>query len=704
MSREIELASHPLRALKNILQGIARYSRRDWLRCALLALLGFIVRTPALQGALIWDDQYLARDNPFIKSPILILEAFRHHLFLDSYSAHYRPVQNISFIWDYMLWNTNTYGFHLTNLLLHVLSGVLLYFLLKKLFAAMSVFASEMQRLASLSAFIIALLWVVHPVHSAAVDYISGRADSLAFLFACGGWLLVLCAREMKSSYGRAASYSLAVLCGLLSLCSREIACVWFALFLLHLFFFEKQIGRRAKIISLGCCVVLLGIYGALRQLPERRPNANPSSEWSRPTRAVLMLRALGDYGRLMVLPSHLHMERTVIDPSNYGTKESWRRSAGSEYLSILGLAVAGALLAGSLRKGTGQPMRIFGVCWFLFGYLPISNLIELNATSAEHWLYLPSVGFLIFLAGCAIDLPSRYRKFSIALAGIAVIGFSVRSAIRSSDWVTPETFYRRTLAAGGMTTRIGVNLAQIYANRGEYAKAEQIYRRVLAITPDYPIARTNLAEVLNQENKKAEAEALLRSVNSTAAETRKEYPRTWIAALNLAHLRHEEKDDEQAMRILEQARIDYPHTWEIISFEAEILRERKGPKAALQLVETFARKNWWHYGASIALGRLYFEAGKLEYATAALHRASLLDVHDVVALNLIATLNVRQNHLEEAWRVQRRAVARQPDEPRQYVMLSNILEKMGRADEARSAMAEVTRLQALAQTQPVAN
>jgi Flp pilus assembly protein TadD len=53
---------------------------------------------------------------------------------------------------------------------------------------------------------------------------------------------------------------------------------------------------------------------------------------------------------------------------------------------------------------------------------------------------------------------------------------------------------------------------------------------------------------------------------------------------------------------------------------------------------------------------------------------------------------------------VQRRAVARQPDEPRQYVMLSNILEKMGRTDEARSAMANVNRLQALARTGPVAN
>src|SRR3954451_3158899 len=79
--------------------------RLTWVRCAILALLGFAVRFPSLQGQLIWDDQYLAHDNPFIKSPVLILESFRHYLFLDSFSAHYRPVQNISYIFDYLIWN-----------------------------------------------------------------------------------------------------------------------------------------------------------------------------------------------------------------------------------------------------------------------------------------------------------------------------------------------------------------------------------------------------------------------------------------------------------------------------------------------------------------------------------------------------------------------------------------------------------------------
>src|SRR6202795_2225475 len=159
---------------------LAIYLRRDWLRALLLVVVAVTVHAPALQGERIWDDAYLAHDSPFIKSPLLILEAFRHYLFLDSFSVYYRPVQNISFIVDYFFWNTDAYGFHLTNVLLHAASGVLLYFLLRHLFASLflrpvsiAVRARALRRLPliSLVAFFVALTWVVHPVHSAAVDY-----------------------------------------------------------------------------------------------------------------------------------------------------------------------------------------------------------------------------------------------------------------------------------------------------------------------------------------------------------------------------------------------------------------------------------------------------------------------------------------------------------------------------------------------------
>ena len=61
------------------LQKAAALVQRKWLRYVFLALLGLAVHFPALQGELIWDDSFLARDNPFIKSPVLMVEAFRQY-------------------------------------------------------------------------------------------------------------------------------------------------------------------------------------------------------------------------------------------------------------------------------------------------------------------------------------------------------------------------------------------------------------------------------------------------------------------------------------------------------------------------------------------------------------------------------------------------------------------------------------------------
>jgi tetratricopeptide (TPR) repeat protein len=671
------------------------YLEADWLRVAILSLAALLIHLPALGGELIWDDNYLAQGNPFIKSPLLALEAFRHYLFLDSFSAHYRPVQNLSFMVDYAFWTDNPYGFHLTNILLHGASGVLLYFLLRRILRPL--FRAQLGEGAmSAAAFLVALLWTVHPVHSAAVDYISGRADSLAFGFAAGGWLLFLHARDLKSAWLRILLYLLAAGVGLLALCSRETAGIWLFIFVLHNLFFATGWSRRGKIALLLASVVLFLTYVGLRQLPEHRfsPSADPG--WSAPMRSVLVLRALGDYGRLMVWPANLHMERTVVNPDNYKSYTSWQNSIASEYLSVLGLSVAALLILGCYWRGHGQRTRIFGATWFVCGFLPVSNLFNLNATVAEHWLYLPSVGLLLWLAGAALDLPQRMRPMLTAAAGIAVLALSVRSAERSSDWTTTEHFYKRTIAAGGNSARVSLNLGQLYAARGEYSRAEKIFREILRNVPDYPIAKSNLANALYHQARTKEAEALFASAAANATQDRHEFPRTWLAAVNLAGIRLANNDAKGALAILEKARADYPDVWEIVGRESEVLRQTKGPWAAFQLVADFSRDHWWHYGARLALGRLYAEAGDAEHAVQALRAASCLDIHEVDALNLIARVRMRQHRFNDAYRAQKRAVARQPDAPRQYILLSDILEKMGQTAAAKDAIAEVARLEAV--------
>lgn len=692
---------------------IVRLIHAHWFRCVVLSSAAILVHSPALQGQRIWDDQYLAHDNPFIKSPLLIPESFRHYLFLDSLSAHYRPVQNISFIVDYFFWNSNEFGFHFTNVLLHAGSGILLYFLLRQLFASFFFRrfpfvargrAESRSQWISNVAFLVAALWVFHPVHSAAVDYISGRADSLAFFFAAAGWLLFLNAQSVSRPILRFSVYALATISALLALLSREIACIWIALFAAHLLFVERGILFRRRLGAIVCCALLLAVYAGLRELPGERSTPPPQAGWTAPVRVVLMARALGDYARLMIFPGNLHMERTVVDPVGWRTNSDWRRSIKSEYLSILGLFLFGALTWGSLKRGRAQPVRIFGASWFIAGYLPISNAFQLNATVAEHWLYLPLVGFLIFLFGCAIELPLRYRHVLTSIALVAVGALSLRSFARSGDWATEEIFYQRTLAAGGESSRVSVNLAQVYVRRGDYLVAEKILRRVLQHTPDYPTARINLGNVLLQEGKAAEAETFFRSLFKDDAKMSKEYPRTWIAAVNLACVRHRAGDDAGAFAILDSARAAHPGIWELISYESELRRETGGPQAALPLIENFAREHWWHYGAAVALGRLYAETDDIARAEAALSHASWLDVHDAEALHLMAMISLRQNNLPKAFRAQRRAVKRQPDQPSQYLLLSNILEKMGRGNEARAALAQASRLRELAGTPTAAN
>ena len=688
------------RAAEPVGSKVIRYSANAWARCLALLLFGIGVHIPSLGGELLWDDVPLVKDNPLIRSPALIWEAFRHYLFPDTYAGHYRPVQTISYICDYFFWNKNPYGYHLSNILWHVLSGILLYFLLCRLLPSLvERWPRGRMRSGTSSnvAFFLALFWVVHPVHSAAVDYVSGRADSLAFFFACAGWLLYLRAQDLTASWTRRSLLVLAALSALLSLCSRETGALWMLMFLLYLFGFQKKQLLPGKLCVLAVCLGLAMLYAGLRQLPEHRPENVAAATWSPGMRALLMVRALGDYSRLLLFPSQLHVERSVWEPALGRGQANWRDAVALHGLSIGGALAFGVLLFGALKKGAGRRVRLFGASWFFLTYLPTSNLFDLNATVAEHWLYLPSVGICIFFAGFLFELPARWVRATVAFACVAVTGLSARSAIRSSDWKDPETFFRRTFAAGGASSRIGVNLAVIYATQGEHAKAEAVLRKVLQVRPAYPLARNNLALALSAQGKTEEAEAMFETANKSVGADTGGYPATSDAARHLARLRHKENDDKAAFAILDQALHDYPGNWELVRLQAEIVRENKGAAAALPIVQNFVGEHWWHAGASITLGGLFLEIGDLPHAAEALRQASRLDVYGTNALNLLAMISVRRNKFEDAWRIQRRAIARQPDDPRQYFIVADILEKLGRHDEAKTALAQAAVLQALA-------
>ena len=674
-----------------------RWIAKPWVAWLLCFVAGLLAYAPSLGGDLIWDDYYLVRENPFFRSPVFGAEVFRHYLFFDSFSTYYRPLQNWSYMLDYWVWRGDPAGYHLTNILLHSLSGIFLFELLRRILPGLTGSDDKGARCQTIdyAALFVALIWIVHPIHNAAVAYISGRADSLASVLALPAWLLAHRAMRMGTLTGRVGLGLLAAMLMLGALCAKEIALLWLVLFAVHLLAFDRRLNWRVKGLALAGALAVLGTYAVLHALPGSRAPMESGPPLALDGRFLLMLRALGDYAGLIVWPGRLYMERTLSDPAIYSSVESWRAFPHYEYLSVLGLLAGLGAIWLCRRRGPGRRLRCFGAVWFGVAFLPISNLFPLNAEVAEHWIYLASIGALMLFAGSALALPRRLQMAAAACACAALVALGARTAVRAGDWVNAETFCVRTIADGGATPRILSTLAGLYGERGDFPKQEAVLRKMIARFPDYAPARINLGICLSKQGRSAEAETLLRVEKNDADTVARRYPRTWPAALNLARLRHDAGHDDEALAVLAEARARFPETWELVKYESEIRKAGPGVAAALPAVADYAAAHWWHLDSWFTLGRLRYTAGEPDAAIAALRAASRLDIYNAAPLTDIARIELERGRPEAALAQQLEAMRREPDQPSHYLMLGSIFEKLGRPAEASAALQKAAALAA---------
>ena len=386
---------------------------------------------------------------------------------------------------------------------------------------------------------------------------------------------------------------------------------------------------------------------------------------------------------------------------TNYRSHASWQKSAGTEYLSIGGLLVAGLL-------GLWLPAPWTRTKGANFRRLLVRRRFPADFESLRSQCHRGrALALLCRASGCSSSLPVRRSIFrgrsrrALATGGCAAaLALSLRSAARSSDWVTAEHFYQQTIASGGTSIRVSLNLGQIYASRGEYARAEDLFpqhsRRLSPIIRSRkPISQTSFST-----GKKGGGRShFRRRLEVCAGGAEGISPHLARRAQSRGHASRTSMTCRRRSRCWTVRAPIIPRIWEIVSYESELLRKTKGPAAAIPLVEKYRRENWWNYSAALALGQLRAQKGETAKAETALHDASWLDVHEVEALNLLAEMHVRQNRLAEACATQQRAVARQPNLPREYVYLSRHSRKKWVArPRPEEAIAKVTRLRAAAQ------
>ena len=226
--------------------------------------MAFLVYANMLDGEFIWDDEYLIVNNSQIKSFSHLLNTFRTYVGYGSENVNnfYRPMQEISNMLDYRVWGLDPSGFHLTNNVLHSIVSVLVMIFVLSLTKNI------------LAAFISALLYAIHPVHSEAVAYIAGRADLLYTIFMLLS--LIYYSRSVAVCKGRAPTlrsnenkYYLSLAFFVLALLSKEMAMVIpLIIFVYTLFIIKNDDGDGAyKIFKFRWIpyAVILGIYGVLR-------------------------------------------------------------------------------------------------------------------------------------------------------------------------------------------------------------------------------------------------------------------------------------------------------------------------------------------------------------------------------------------------------------------------------------------------------
>jgi len=457
----------------------------NFLFSVLLILLGFIVYANSLQNGFVWDDIIYISGDLHITDLKYLKEVFSFPLgHFSIYSDRqgepfYRPLQSASFIMDYFLWGKEPFGYHLTNVLFHTSTAILLYFFILKLTAKRIV------------ASVTSVIFLIHPVQTAAVTYVSGRADPMAFFFMLAALLFYIKSEGCQNTK-RFFYYVFSITTFALALFSKELAMIFPVILFLYDSYQNKTQSGYAKYKKyIPYLLVIIGFFLLHKNItthidPQRHGFG---------LRFMMSGYLLVKYIRLLFLPFGLHMEYKVPVPH-----------LGIMLLSFILLGGIFLLLYANRRK---LRFLCFGGIWFLVTLFPMLNVArELNAPMAEHWLYLPIVGFGIIMGVSLDELQRRISGMyplilSRVLIGFIILGsvvyYSSISIARNLDWRDNITFLKRTLEDAPHSARIAMEMGREYSETGDFGNAETYFKKAINIDPGLKDAHYNLAKMYEQ-------------------------------------------------------------------------------------------------------------------------------------------------------------------------------------------------------------
>lgn len=464
----------------------------------LLAIAVIFIYSETLSGPFIFDDRNNIRENPHMRISQITLSSLAAAVF-DS-PSHHRPVANISFALNYYVHGYNVVGFHAVNIIIHIITGILLYFFVRTTFRTPAL----RSRYAGYKwiSFFAAAIWLVHPLQTQSVSYIVQRMNSLAAMFYI---LSFLCYAQLRVNPRKRPKWGLlsgCILSGMLALGTKEnAASLPFFLLLYEWYFFRNLSLKWLKdhLALLAGLLVLLTAVALIFLGPKPLDEiwADYAFRHFTPVQRLLTeMRVVIFYIGLFFWPQPSRLNLDHDFALSYSLTDPI-----STLFSMLAIAV---LLAAATGMAKNQRLISFGILWFL-GNLVIESSIFALEIIFEHRMYLPAMMCSLIV----VLLLYRWLKpiwLKTPILCILAIVAALWTYERNEVWRDRVSIWEDCVKKSPHKARPYNNLGAALADEGRYDRAIEQYHKALQINPNYPNAYANLGFALAKQGKVEES------------------------------------------------------------------------------------------------------------------------------------------------------------------------------------------------------
>lgn len=450
----------------------------------ILAVTAFAVYANSLSNEFVFDDESVVVGDESLTKLSNIPKYFTGEQgFHKVIGRYYRPVVSASYNIDYALWGLKPFGFHLTNVLIHLINVLLFYKLLLMMFSASK---SKFKDYAILTG---ALLFALHPVHTEAVAWVSGRTDSLSCTFFFASFIYYFRYSTNKST----KNLALTLLFYFIALLSKEMAITLPVVIILYdlvvnRLSFSEAFKQRLKIYS--ALIILSVLYFVLRwavlkDVPQRESYFYFHGK-DLATAFYTMIQTIPFYFKLAVFPYGM-----LYHYSGYLPYVSSPAEVTVIFAAVF-LLVMGFIPVYLYKK---MPVVSYSIMFFFITLLPVLNIVPTMNFMADRFLYIPSV----FLSIAAIAVLLKYYTpersgLVLTFSAILIVTFGFMTVSRNADWKTNDILFMS--GDGKPGTILYVNIGNIYANKGDYKKAEVYYRQAIDLNIGSVLAFNNLGKL----------------------------------------------------------------------------------------------------------------------------------------------------------------------------------------------------------------